>query len=78
MKIIAQSLGGVFDMTRLPCLGPDTVLRSIPEWDSMTAVTFLIELESQTHSDLSDLDLSVIHTAGELAEALAARGLSLG
>jgi acyl carrier protein len=77
MKTIVETLSKVFDVSRAPDLGPNTVLRSIRDWDSMTAVTFLVELESQTHSDLSDLDLSEIRTVGELADALAARGLSL-
>jgi acyl carrier protein len=56
----------------------DTALKSIPGWDSMTAVTFLITLEDDFAVDLSDLDLSHVATFSQLCEVLRNRGVPEG
>ncbi len=75
MNTIVKILASAIEGTDAASIRSDTVLKSIPGWDSMSAVTFLITVEGELGVDLSDLDLSHVGTFGQLSEMLQAKGV---
>ena len=75
MKPIAKILESVIQGADAAALRPDTILKTIPGWDSMNAINFLLEVESNYSIDLSQLDLSKLATFGQLCDSLSALGV---
>jgi acyl carrier protein len=75
MITVLSLLATVIDGVDPRSIRNETILKSIPGWDSMSAVTFLITIESDFSVDLSDVDLSQVATFGHLCDVLQARGI---
>jgi len=75
MRPIVKILEAVIDGADAAAIGSDTVLKTIPGWDSMNAINFLLELEVDYAVDLSGLDLSQLSTFGQICDYLRTAGV---
>ena len=75
MRPIVKILEAVIDGADATAIDSDTVLESIPGWDSMNAINFLLELEVDYAVDLSGLDLSQLATFGQICDYLRTAGV---
>lgn len=54
-------------------LAPDTVIMDMPEWDSMTHMSFIVRLEDEFKVQFSGDEIAAMRTIADVEKTLAAR-----
>ena len=77
MDIIIEVLTDVLSLDRSVQLSASTRLEDIPDWDSMNAVSVMVQLSKRLGKPLKGLPLTKGMTLGELEAALRGGALPL-
>ncbi len=59
-------------MLRGADLAPDTVIMDMPEWDSMTHMSFIVRLEDEFKVQFSGDEIAAMRTVADVEKTLAA------
>lgn len=60
-------------MLRGADLAPDTVIMDMPEWDSMTHMSFIVRLEDEFKVQFNGDEIASMRTIADVEKTLAAR-----